>query len=88
MNRGLYFQAFYRLYDASREFLQAIFISRQTYPIAHGKWIREQIEEILEMPELYQQLPKIFEIKRFGSQEIFQKARDVEHILNEYTVFK
>lgn len=85
VNRGLYFQAFHRLYDAFREFLQALFISRRTYPIAYDKWIREQIEDILGMPEFYQQLPKIFEIKHFETQEIAHKAKDIECFLNKYT---
>jgi hypothetical protein len=84
VDRGLHFQAFHRLYDAFREFLQALFISRRTYPIAYDKWIREQIENILKMPELYQQLPKLFEIKHFESQEIFHKAMDIECLLNKY----
>ena len=47
VERGLYFQSFHRLYDAFREFLQALFITRRTYPIAYNKWIREQVEDIL-----------------------------------------
>jgi predicted nucleotidyltransferase len=81
---GLYFQAFHRLYDAFREFLQALFISRGTYPIAYDKWIREQIEEILGMPELYQQLRKLFEIEHFESQEISRKAEALGRLLKEY----
>lgn len=45
--RRVYFQAFDRLYNAYREFLQALFIARRTHPIAYNKWIREQVEEIL-----------------------------------------
>ena len=37
VDRGLYFQAFDRLYNAFQEFLQALFISRRTYPVAHDK---------------------------------------------------
>ena len=48
IKRGLYFQSFDRLYNAYQEFLQALFISRCTYPIAYNKWIREQVEEIAE----------------------------------------
>lgn len=44
VDRGLYFQAFDRLYNAFQEFLQALFISRRTYPVSYDKWIREQIE--------------------------------------------
>jgi len=84
IDRMLYFQSFHRFYDAFREFLQALFISRRTYPIAYDKWIREQIEDILGLPELYRQLPKLFEIKNFESQEITQKAEKLGHLLDTY----
>jgi len=84
VDRRLYFQAFHRLYDAFREFLQALFISHRTYPIAYDKWIREQIEDILGLPELYGQLPKLFEIKHFESQEITHKAEDLCNLLEIY----
>jgi len=86
VDRGLYFQAFHRLYDAFREFLQALFIARRTYPITYNKWIREQVEDILGMPELYRQLPGLFEIERFESQEIAGKARDLERLLQAHVV--
>ena len=82
--RGLYFQSFDRLYNAYQEFLQALFIARRTYPIAYNKWIREQIEEILGLPELYAQLSHLFEIKRFESAELAEKALEVERLLEEY----
>lgn len=84
VDRGLYFQAFHRLYDAFREFLQILFIARRTYPIAYDKWIREQIEDILGLPGLYKQLPRLFEIEHFESLEISQKVMDMNHLLEEY----
>jgi len=84
IERGLYFQSFDRLYNAYREFLQALFISRRTYPIAYNKWIREQVEEILGLPELYAQLSHLFEIKHFESSEIADKAIEVERLLENY----
>ena len=84
VERGLYFQSLDRLYNAFREFLQALFIARRTYPIAYNKWIREQVEEILGLPELYAQLPRLFEIQHFESQEIAHKAKDVERMLEDY----
>ena len=84
IERGLYFQSFDRLYNAYREFLQALFIARQTYPIAYNKWIREQVEEILGLPALYAQLSHLFEIKQFESYEIADKAKEVEHLLEKY----
>lgn len=84
IERGLYFQSFDRLYNAYREFLQALFIARRTYPIAYNKWIHEQIVEILELPELYEQLTHLFEIKKFESHEIADKAKEVEELLEKY----
>ena len=84
LERGLYFQSFDRLYNAYGEFLQALFISRRTYPIAYNKWIREQIVELLNLPELYKRLPRLFEIKHFESPEVGAKAREVEQLLEQY----
>ncbi len=84
IERGLYFQSFDRLYNAYREFLQALFIARRTYPIAYNKWIREEVEEILGLPELYAQLTHLFEIKQFESSEIADKAKEVEGLLEKY----
>jgi len=61
-----------------------LFTARRTYPIAYNKWIREQVEEVLGLPELYAQLPHLFEIQHFESTEIADKAVDVERLLNEY----
>jgi predicted nucleotidyltransferase len=84
IERGLYFQSFDRLYNAYQEFLQALFIARRTYPIAYNKWIHEQLVEILELPELYEQITHLFEIKKFESTEIADKAREVEELLEKY----
>jgi predicted nucleotidyltransferase len=84
IERGLYFQAFDRLYNGYQEFLQALFIARRTYPIAYNKWIREQVEEILGLPELYAQFTHLFEIKHFESDEIPDKAKEVEELLDNY----
>jgi hypothetical protein len=84
IDRGLYFQAFDRLYNAYQEFLQALFIARRTYPLAYNKWIQEQIVDILELPDLYSQLSHLFEIKQFESSEILAKAQEVEALLERY----
>jgi len=86
VGRELYFQAFNRLYDAFREFLQALFIARHTYPIAYDKWIREQIEEMLELPALYKQLVTILEISHFESGEIAHKGTLLRQLLAQYVV--
>ena len=84
LERGLYFQSFDRLYNAYREFLQALFIARRTYPIAYNKWIREEVDEILGLPELYAQISHLLEIQHFESDEIGRRALQVEHLLDEY----
>ncbi|MDQ2690462.1 MAG: hypothetical protein M3Y68_00340 [Chloroflexota bacterium] len=84
IERRLYFQSFDRLFNAYREFLQALFIARRTYPIAYDKWIHEQIVEILGLPELYEQLTHLFEIKHFESHELAEKAKEVEDLLEKY----
>ena len=84
VERGLYFQSFDRLYNAYQEFLQALFIARRTYPIAYNKWIREQIVEILGLPELYAKLPRLLEIGRLESTELIGKAEELERLLDEY----
>ena len=86
VDRGIHFQAFHRLYLAFREFLQVLFITHKTYPIAYDKWIREQIEEILEIDDLYPRLLAIFEIESFESDELKAKAEEVKALLNQFVV--
>lgn len=83
--RGLYFQAFDRLYKALQEFLQALCIARRTYPIAYNKWIREQVESRLGLPELYVKLPPLLEISRLESDAVTHKAADLRTLLEQWT---
>ena len=84
--RGLYFQAFDRLYKAFQEFLQALFIARRTYPLAYNKWIREQVEGWLGLPALYRQLPAVLEIGQVESADVEQNARVLQRMLDDYAV--
>jgi len=84
ITRSLYFQSFHRLWLAFGEFLQALFISRRVYPLAYNKWIREQIVEILALPQLYAALPKLFEIQKFESDEIAKKAKMLGALVKEF----
>jgi len=79
--RDLIFYAFDRLYHAFQEFLQALFIAHRTYPIAYNKWIREQVEEILELPALYTELPSILEISRLQPVDLIEKAESLQRLL-------
>ena len=85
-SRGLPFQAFHRLYDAYREFLQGLFIARRRYPIAYDKWIREQVVEILGLPELYPVLVDLLQIRRLEGDEIVTKAETLRALVEEVVV--
>ncbi len=82
--RGLYFQSFDRLWLATQDFLQGLFIARRTYPIAYNKWIREQIVDILGLPDLYAQLTTLFEIEHFESDDLVFKAELLRNLFDEY----
>ena len=85
VGRGLYFQAFDRLYKAFQEFLQALFVARRTYPLAYNKWIREQVAEWLSLPGLYQELPQILSVGSIESAEICHKAKMLRVLLERWT---
>ncbi|MCW3979535.1 MAG: hypothetical protein NWF12_07285 [Candidatus Bathyarchaeota archaeon] len=83
VDRGLHFQAFNRLYDALREFIQALFISRRIYPIAYDKWIRKQFHEILGEPDLYGSLVKLLEIKDFEGRALADGAENLRGLFEK-----
>jgi predicted nucleotidyltransferase len=84
VGRGLYFQSFSRLYTASKEFLQALFIKNRTYPISYDKWIREQVVEILHMPKLYMDLVNLLEINKLESDELIRKSEKLRKLAARY----
>lgn len=84
VERGLYFQAFDRLYVTLQGFLQGLFIARRTYPIAYNKWIREQVVDILGLPDLYRQLPGILEIQALESRELIHKGERLRELIAAY----
>jgi hypothetical protein len=84
VRRGLYFQAFDRLYHAFQEFLQAVFIARRVYPIAYNKWIREQIVDWLGLAALYAQLPPVLEIGHLESDEMVRKGDYLLQLLDTW----
>ena len=84
IDRGLYFQAFGRLQFAFKSFLQGLFIAHRKYPIAYDKWIKEQVVEVLKLPELYGSLPTLFELDHFESREMSLKALDLKRLVGEY----
>jgi hypothetical protein len=85
VGRGLYFQAFDRLYKGYREFLQALFIAKSTYPLTYIKWIREQVVDWLNLPDLYAELPGILSITKLDSDEIIGKGQRLEELIEAFT---
>jgi predicted nucleotidyltransferase len=86
VQRGLYFQAFDRLYKAYFEFLQALFIAHRTYPIAYNKWIREQIEIRLGLPALYTQLPAVLQVPHLEGEGLLDNAAHLRNLLGTWAL--
>jgi hypothetical protein len=86
LDRELWFQAFDRLYRGFEALLMGVHIARRTYPIAYNKWIREQIEERLGLPELYAQLPPLLEVSRLESRQLESRAADLRRLVAQYLV--
>ena len=86
IDRGLYFQAFNRFYNAYREFLQALFISKKIYPIAYDKWIKEQLVDILKNESLYKRVVKLFAIDNIESDILKKKRQDLKKIISGYII--
>lgn len=84
VERGLYFQAFDKLYSAFQKFLQTLFIKNKTYPIAYNKWIKDQVIDILRLPELYKELPNIISVNKIDSIELNEKAKKINYLLDKY----
>jgi hypothetical protein len=78
------FHAFHRLYLAFQDFLQALFIALRRYPIAYDKWIREQVEDMLALPQIYERLPAIVGIDRLAPAQVAARARELRTLLDEW----
>jgi predicted nucleotidyltransferase len=86
IKRGLYFKAFDILYKAFQEYLQTLFIANKTYPIAYNKWIKEQVVNWLNKPDLYPKLSPILSVSNIESNEINVKAKMLSELLNDLTI--
>jgi hypothetical protein len=84
LDRGEPFHAFHRLYMAFQGFLQALFIARRTYPIAYDKWIQEQVEDVLGLPQVYRVLPSIVGVDRLDQSALANAAERLRALLDEW----
>jgi len=71
-------------YLAFQEFLQCLFIARRTYPIAYDKWIREQVEGLLGLPELYAELPSLIGVAGLDAAAIAHNAERLRDLLDTW----
>lgn len=81
--RGLYEQAFKRLYHAYEEYLQALFIQRRIYPIAYDKWLREQIVDVLGEPALYEELRSLLALSSFTVRRLRERAARLRALIEQ-----
>ncbi len=81
--RALHFHALHVLNKAFQEYLQAVFISNKTYPIAYDKWIRYQVIDILKKPELFPLLAPVLSIADIESNEIIDNVKLLHGLLND-----
>jgi hypothetical protein len=84
LERGDRFHAFHRLYDAYQEFLQALFITRRTYPLAYDKWIEEQLRELLGLTDLVGQLAQVVGTPLLDNKGVAESATTLTRLLDEH----
>ena len=82
LKRKLYLQAFDRLYKAFKEYLQALFISKRTYPIAYNKWLHEQLE-LIDEEQLYSILLSILAMEDLTSSTLGKNAELLRQLESE-----
>lgn len=82
VGRGLYLQAFDRLYKAFREYIQALFIAHRTYPLAYNKWLEEQLDWIGKS-ELFEQLLGILSVSNLRSADVSFKATALREMADD-----
>jgi hypothetical protein len=87
IKRELYFHALDTLGKAFREYLQALFITHRTYPIAYNKWIKEQIVNWLGRPGLYQRLLPVLSVCHLESDEMNRKAEMLLDLLENMETY-
>jgi predicted nucleotidyltransferase len=84
LERGLYVEAFKRMYQASQELLQAIFIAKRKYPIDYAKWVEYQLDTILRLPELRKEFISLYEVKKLESKELARKGEQIRKLLRKH----
>jgi len=82
--RGEHTAALYSLLEAQRIFMQHLFIKERKYPIDYVKWLGEQCEEILQMPDLYHELMSVLEGINLTLEGIGERVALLEALFGKY----
>jgi len=82
--RGHYIPALYSLLEAQRIFVQHLFIRERKYPIDYTKWLGEQCEEVLQMPDLYQELTSVLDGIDLTRDGVGEKVALMEALFGKY----
>jgi hypothetical protein len=53
--------------------------------LSYTKWIREQVETRLALPELYRELPPLLSVRNLESNELGDKAAALHRLLERWT---
>ena len=86
-SRGEHIAAFDTLLETTRIFLQHLFIKQRKYPIDYCKWLKEQCQSILAMPELYRKLVAIIGDTKLSKKGIEKKAVMLERLMQQYGAY-
>jgi hypothetical protein len=82
--RGEHAAALFSLLEAQSIFMQHLFIKERKYPIDYVKWLREQCEEILRMPDLYRELTSILEGIKLTRDGVTERVALMEALFDKY----
>ena len=78
------FHAFHRLYHAYQEFLQALFITRRTYPISYDKWVADQLDEFPGLPDLAAELARIVGVTELDGAALLTSTTELRDLVEEH----
>ncbi len=83
-DRGLLFHGVERTLFAFKYLLQALFLRQGKYPIDYMKHVREQVVEILGLPELVPELEEAFDFGKLSPEGLRSRADYLANLFRKY----
>lgn len=83
-DRGLLFHGVERTYFAFKYLLQTLFLRQGKYPIDYMKHVREQVVEILGLPELLPELEKAFDFGTLSPEGLRSRADHLADLFRRF----